>query len=458
MLNLNVYNFINSKKLLYFLTSTTFFIFAYNIYVYDPLYGYDARDHYYYIDYFAMYLPDKINLPSIEDSKEFFSPPLPYLVPSFVVVFCRNIIESSNYVEDCRPSLALITQIFQTFMFFGTLFIYSKIIKKMYKDINFSHFLLIVLLLTVNYRTFLMIRGEPYIIFFQALCLMIIYNFLLFEKKADVKNFIFLGVLIGLIGLSKQWGFLLFPSYFFLYFYLKNKDIRKNYLKFLILAFFIGFIICGWFYVGLLLDYGSFTAFNKEPTPLRFDNQPLSFYFSFELNDLLFKNPIRPNFDNQLFPILYSDLWGDYWGYFSFILKGWEYGRFQPTVGAYLGRVNLVSIFPTFLLILGTVFSFKKIVKTKKNTQDIFQIFILFSSLITFVGYLWFLIKYPEKPSGDTIKATYVIQMFHLMVFMCFDYLNELKKKNERVYNIIFILLFLIYLHNIPAMVTNYLK
>ena len=146
MLNLKVNNFINSKKLLYFLTSTTIFIFAYNIYVYDPLYGYDARDHYYYIDYFAMYLPDKVNLPSIEDSKEFFSPPLPYLVPSFVVVFCRNIIESSNYVEDCRPSLALITQIFQTFLFFGTLFIYSKIIKKMYKDIKFSHFLLVVLL------------------------------------------------------------------------------------------------------------------------------------------------------------------------------------------------------------------------------------------------------------------------------------------------------------------------
>ena len=114
MLNLKIYNFINSKKLLYFLIFTTLLIFGYNIYVYDPLYGYDAREHYYYIDYFAMYLPDKINLPSIEDSKEFFSPPFPYLIPSFVIVFCRNIIESNNFVEDCRPSLGLITQIFQT--------------------------------------------------------------------------------------------------------------------------------------------------------------------------------------------------------------------------------------------------------------------------------------------------------------------------------------------------------
>jgi len=458
MLNLKIYNFINSKKLLYFLIFTTLLIFGYNIYVYDPLYGYDAREHYYYIDYFAMYLPDKINLPSIEDSKEFFSPPFPYLIPSFVIVFCRNIIESNNFVEDCRPSLGLITQIFQTLMFFGTLFIYSKIIKKIYKDIKVAHFLLLVLLLTINYRTFLMIRGEPYIIFFQALCLLIVYNFLDSENKADKKSFIFLGVLIGLIGLSKQWGFLLFPSYFFLYFYLKNKEIRKSYLKFMLLAFLIGFIVCGWVYIGLFLDYGSFTAFNKDPTPFRLDNQPLTFYFSFELNDLLFRNPIRPNFDNQFFPILYSDLWGDYWGYFSFILKGWEYGRLQPTVGAYLGRVNLISIFPTCLLIFGSFFSFKKIFKQKKNVKDIFQIFIFLSSLITFFGYLWFLIKYPEKPSGDTIKAPYVIQMFHLMVFMCFDYLNDLRKRKEKLYNIIFFLLLLVYLHNIPAMVTNYLK
>ena len=68
------------------------------------------------------------------------------------------------------------------------------------------------------------------------------------------------------------------------------------------------------------------------------------------------------------------------------------------------------------------------------------------------------LIKYPEKPSGDTIKAPYVIQMFHLMVFMCFDYLNDLKKRRERLYNLIFFLLLLVYLHNIPSMVTNYLK
>ena len=37
---------------------------------------------------------------------------------------------------------------------------------------------------------------------------------------------------------------------------------------------------------------------------------------------------------------------------------------------------------------------------------------------ITFFGYLLFLIIYPELPSGDTIKSTYMLQLFHLILFV----------------------------------------
>ena len=64
------------KILIYVLLIVTLVIMIINFQIYDPIYGYDARDHFYYIDYFSMYLPDTINFPTIEDSKEFFSPPL----------------------------------------------------------------------------------------------------------------------------------------------------------------------------------------------------------------------------------------------------------------------------------------------------------------------------------------------------------------------------------------------
>ena len=75
-------------------------------------------------------------------------------------------------------------------------------------------YLLLISILAANYRTISMIRGEPYIIFFLIL-------FLLILLEADNKDFIFdvkfvllFGLIIGLIALSRQWGFLLPPLIF----------------------------------------------------------------------------------------------------------------------------------------------------------------------------------------------------------------------------------------------------
>ena len=130
-------------------------------------------------------------------------------------------------------------------------------------------------------------------------------------------------------------------------------------MKFLFFTFFIGFLLSGWFYINLLFDYGSLTAFNQKRTNFSFSNQELNFYFPF--NDeakLMFTKPIRPYFSNQFLPILYSDLWGDYWGYFSFTSRSLAEGRNQDIIGDYLSRVNLISLIPTFMLLYGVKHSF----------------------------------------------------------------------------------------------------
>ena len=48
---------------------------------------------------------------------------------------------------------------------------------------------------------------------------------------------------------------------------------------------------------------------------------------------ILFTKPIRPFLDNQFLTILYSDLWGDYWGYFSFTSRYLDIGRDQLMIG-----------------------------------------------------------------------------------------------------------------------------
>ena len=84
----------------------------------------------------------------------------------------------------------------------------------------------------------------------------------------------------------------------------------------------------------------------------------------------MFSKPIRPNFPNEFFPIIYSDLWGDYWGYFSFTRDAVLTGRNQALIGDYLARVNIVSIIPTIILLLG--FSSLGIKKQTKKRKRLF--------------------------------------------------------------------------------------
>ena len=180
-----------------------------------------------------------------------------------------------------------------------------------------------------------MLRGEPYIIFFLSL---LIYQFLKLTKNNFIyskKDIVLFGITIGFLALSRQWAFLLFPGFLIVYFYIKNN--RSNYLKFMLISFLIGFSISSWFYFDLFFQYGSMTSFNAEPKSFSFSNQPKSFYTS-DIDSLynVFTKPIRPQFSNQLIPILYSDLWGDYWGYFSFTSRSLDTGRNQLFIGDYL--------------------------------------------------------------------------------------------------------------------------
>tara|TARA_B100000401_G_scaffold436934_1_gene381405 strand:+ start:2076 stop:3440 length:1365 start_codon:yes stop_codon:yes gene_type:complete len=447
------------KLIFYPLGFSLIFIFFYNIINYDPMSGYDAEGHHSYIDYIAMYLPRELKLPTVESSREFFSPPIPYLLPAFFQVICRNVLDSADLVKTCQPIYGIFAQIFQSLLYFLSLFFYMKLFKVIYerKTLFNLNVLLVISILTVNYRTFLMIRGEPYIIFLNSYLL---YRFFLLLKnsfKYKKSDLIVFGLIIGALTLSRQWALLLFPAYFIILFFINSNEDRKAFFNFLVGSFTIGFLASSWFYFSLFFKYGTFTAFNMEPTPFSFLNQPRSFYLP-DINSLtlMFSKPIRPNFANEFFPILYSDLWGDYWGYFAFTRDALLTGRNQALIGDYLARVNIVSIVPSILLIIGFASSYKYLKNKTKKEKDYFFSYIFISILISFTGYLWFLIKYPSGPSGDTNKAAYMIHAFHLLAILGINYLEKIKIKSYTKYIVTILLLVLTYIHNFSSMLSHY--
>ncbi len=436
------------------------YILIFNIFHYDQIFGYDAEAHTLYVDNFLnMFVPGKTNQPSSNFTYEFFSPPLPYIFPTFVNELCKFYFSGDNLYQDCRLLHSFLNMIFQSFLFIFTIFIYIKIVNIYVKKKNILNnvaVLLVLGLFTANYRTIAMLRGETFIIFLNSFLL---YRFLILYKKSfdyNKKDIFLIGVTIGLLALSRQWAFLLFPAYFFVYLFKNEASIKKKYLKLLFFVFSIGFAISSWFYFSLYFEYGTFTAFNKEKIPFSFNNQPLSFYLPFgEEVSMVFTKPIRPYFMNQFLPILFADLWGDYWGYFTFTSRALDIGRNQLLIGDYLARVNIISVFPTILLFLGFKYNLKFFKKRKKEKSDFFICYLVLAVTVSFFGYLWFLISYPET-TGDTNKATYIIHMFHLLGLLAVLYLENLKKENQKIYIFWIFILSVTFIHNFSAMMSHF--
>ncbi len=422
------------------------FILVYNILHFDPILGYDAEAHYSYIDTFSRYLPDSFHLPTANESREFFSPPLPYIFPSSIQVICRNILSSQNLLEDCKPIYGKMTQIFQNILFLGSIYINLLTLRLFQekRDFNFS-FLILTMMLAANYRTLSIIKGEIYILFFLSI---LIYLLAKLEKNNfnyENRDILKFGIIIGLLALTRQWVFLIFPAFFIVYF--KIKENKKNYLYFISLSLIVGFIISSWFYFYNLFRYGSLTAFNTEINKT-INLERVSEFVSFDgISNYIFTNPIRPYFENKFLPIFYSDVWGDYWGYFTFTSRFLEVGRNQLNIGEYLGKVNLLS-----LITISIIFYFY--FKTIKNSNSQTLLFINYSIILSFIGYFIWVLLYQTGTQGDTIKATYMTQAINLIVFISAISIEKIRK--PRTYLSIIFVLVLIFAHNFQSYLSHF--
>jgi hypothetical protein len=114
-----------------------------------------------------------------------------------------------------------------------------------------------------------------------------------------------------------------------------------------------------------------------DALPFSLSNQPADFYLDLA-PEQLFGAPVYRSFPNRLFPIFYSTLWGDGWGYWVVAIRDLEEGRFlqymkvfaitrrerdlpvriatnRARMGGQLARVSVVSLLPTALLLVARI-------------------------------------------------------------------------------------------------------
>ncbi|MBT3323140.1 MAG: phospholipid carrier-dependent glycosyltransferase [Anaerolineae bacterium] len=347
-----------------------------NAVFHHPKIGYDVSNH---LTYMQTILD---GMPNHDDTPEFFSPPLPYVLPAFFDKACELVYDDEPHIPinsgghiifSCRKSTGKFAQSLNVLLSFSTLFVILLICEYLRPHNRFYKFstLFLFSLLTVYYKTFSQARGEPYVVFFIVLSAYFLLRTL--DPKPKKTTFVFLGISLGLLILSRQWGFFIFPAIAFsgIWLIIKKQQEALKLIKPLMGSFIIAAFLGGWFYLYLYIQHGSFTAFNIE------ENQRMSFDEVVSLtrktrikNMDLFRNPIRPNFYYEPIPVFYSEIWGDYWGYFTFIKEKSYYGDLglgnSTEVGPYLGRVNFISIIPTLILGMGWLFGAYKLFERKK--------------------------------------------------------------------------------------------
>jgi 4-amino-4-deoxy-L-arabinose transferase-like glycosyltransferase len=441
-----------------------------NAYLHDPYVGYDAVD---FISYIKVLSQGR--LPGIERTHEFFTPPLPFLVPA-------SLIRLSNL----PPGLVLkLTQLLNVALALGSALILLKIMDLLIPgDDRSKEFALgFLLMLPVFYKTHAFVRPEPYVLFFTLLSTLQLLE--IWKKHSpSIRQFLTSGLSLGLLMLSRQWGALMLPAVvvFALLLINDHREEWAHYFKFFTLSALTAFAVCSWFYLSLAFRYGSLISFNRTAAAtFSFSHQPADFYFG-SGNGEVFSDPIRDSFDNQAFPILYSETWGDYWEYFivygedsltnapvyggllqhaledGFAPSWLETNRFE--ISGYLGRVNLVSLPVTAFAILSLLWGGLKSLRRPDHGKRVsLQIPVAFLTTIivsSILGYFWFLIRYPS-PDGDTIKATYMIQIFPFVGALIGLVGSKLHKEYRWTSPVAMLVMLATFVHNIGCVLTRYL-
>jgi hypothetical protein len=438
-----------------------------------PTVQYDAEGHSQYIKVLA-----DARIPWGADTKEYFSPPIPYIVPAALIgVAGLTEFQAAKVGQFLNVALSAGLVLY--------LLALCDAIQPERRSLKLAT-LVGLALFPVYFRTFTMVRGEPFVALFAAAAAYhayVVVAAIFAESPAVAKRHtLALGAALGLAAISRQWGLFLVPAVtlFFAAAAIAQPPRLKALARSLVLAGAITVVVGSWWYAGLYVRFGTVTAFNRAEAGFHFRNQPREFYTG-SGSGQLFSDPIRPSFPNQLLPIFYSDTWGDYWGFFLVrgtdkrngdALRPAELASYverkaipdwvdtnRHSIASYLGRVNLVAVIPSAFMLSAVAFGCVALARLLRGATDpVHTAAALLAAILlcTAAGYVWFLVKFPILGKGDTIKASYMLHVFPCVAALTGLWASALSNRSARARYVLGIAAALVILHNLPALVTRY--
>jgi hypothetical protein len=431
-----------------------------------PIVGYDAWPHFQYIQVLA-----KGRLPLPSETTEYFSPPLAYLVPALLDTTGLPF----RYVMKFAQLLNVMWSLLLTF---GLLRLcdLTRPGSRLLKPVALG----LLGMLPVYYKTFAFVRPEPLLACLAVWAAGGIVR--LFAKgDAALPGVGLLGLSFGLLLLTRQQAVLWLTGAALVVGLgvWRPAGSRYRLAQSGLLALAIGLALGGWFYLHLYRVYGSLATFNRPSGSFSLANYPASFYWGVG-GAALFRDPVRPSFRLELWPKLYAETWGDHESYFLVYGRDTRSGDFvagnllekalrpgvppwmdtnRYRINGYLGRVNLVSLLPSALLVAGLMAGVAALAQVAfhpvRPSSDRARAALALLAVVSIIGYLALLVRYATD-TGDTIKATYLIHVFPLAAVLAADLLDRLNRRSPGAGRAAMILLAAIAVHDAGAFVTRY--
>lgn len=432
--------------------------------------GYDADQH---LNYTKTLAAGRTVTPY--DSEEFFCPPLPYLLPAALIRYAGlEATAAAKSAQILHVALSLVLTVL--------LLRIADLLRPDSLRMKLAT-LLALALVPAYYKAFAIMHGEPWV---ALLTVASIYAALriVVEGRQRLVDALALGASVGVAALTRQWslpGLLALVLWGALTAWHAGPR-RPRLAGLLVVSLLLASVLAAPFYLNLHTRFGSAAAFNRPPkAQVGIDSHPTSFYTGLGGHDL-FQAPIRNAFRNQAIPMFYADLWGDWWGYFLVYGRDARCGQWlngaswsslleqapppewlttnRDSIGPLLGRINRVSLFPTLLAIVAGCHALRHLLRHVRGRQSgadtaALSLIVLMTGA-AFAAYAWFLIRYPNLGKGDTVKAGFMVHTIPCAALLVGALVDRLGQFHPRAASALLGALLLVYLHNLPAMVTRF--
>ncbi|HEY5057747.1 MAG TPA: phospholipid carrier-dependent glycosyltransferase [Gaiellaceae bacterium] len=367
--------------------------------------GYDAASHREYADFLIQHH----RLPFRNETPEYYSPPLYYLVAGAATWVGKQLAIFGDPHK--------LGQLLNVPAVVGTVLLVGALARLLWPERRWlapaaAGFVALSPVLT---RTASMFNPESVDLFVSTLCLFLAARILL-RRDYGWRASAALGVALGCGEMVRQfslWTLAVVVLAFAAALVWKRAD-RRALTRSLAVALAATAVIALPWYVYRAIHYANPIFDRPQVSKPLWDRRPVRFYVDPGLPDL-FTKPYRPNMVNLAWPETYADMWGDWYGVFA-----WNHevqAAPSPARNGWLIFQNVLGLVPTALAIGGWLL----LLAGALRRRDPARLLVSLLPLAGLAGYLFFTVSFPTK-DGDVLKPTYMLSTLGAWA-LCFAWL-----------------------------------